>query len=845
VAVKHCGCGEPRKEREKVTRGRTEEARRNPAAGALFLALALLALVSVAGFHPEHSLLLFPEGGGQSAHLLGPLFQKIASWLHYFLGRGAYFLIFALFYQAVLNIRVMKPATRVGLSLCSPGALAAFLALMDSSSPVAHRGGGLLGRLIAESLGARLREEATAPLAGVLFGGFLLLMFGSQIRRAIAAAKRSAAARAGGREAGRRGRERKESVRRRRASGGETGSEAPVFEPGEQYLARAEGGGEEERGAFPAHDGEPEKRIRHAGAEKLSPRGSRGMLREFLGRIAGRTGGRPRHRSPARRRKPPLVQKVVFEGDLGEGRGSLGPRAFAPGAAARGADAGGGNGDGVPPAGRAAVPVNSRGKGSASAGPRPRQPGSAGRQPPGRQPPGRQGEFSYHKEVLYRSRPVNRKEMERETSRKAQELERTLKDFGIQGKVTGITRGPVITRYELQPAPGVKLNRIVNLSNNIALSLSANGVRIEAPIPGRSAVGIEIPNEEREMVTLGDIIEHVPGDAALPLILGKDLSGSVVVSDLAAMPHLLIAGATGAGKSVCVNALIMSLLFHRGHQDVRFIMIDPKMVELKIYNGIPHLLTEVITDPRDAAKALRWVLHEMENRYRLLDESSVRNIQGYNQKNREKLPYIVIIVDEFANLMAISQKEVEDTVVRLAAMSRAVGIHVIMATQWPSVDVITGLIKANFPYRVAFQVASKTDSRTILDMVGAEKLLGKGDMLFAPAGSMHIQRIQGAYVSEEEVMRVVDELSTVPAEYEDLFDVDQQEGFSDDYEDMMFDQAVEIVLKTKRASASFLQRRLKIGYNRAARLIEIMEEKGIIGPPRGSKPREIYIDRMD
>lgn len=450
----------------------------------------------------------------------------------------------------------------------------------------------------------------------------------------------------------------------------------------------------------------------------------------------------------------------------------------------------------------------------------------------------------FRKSALSVSAPVNRRDLERETVRKSQELERTLKDFGIEGKVTGVTRGPVITRYELQPAPGVKLNRIVNLSNNIALSLSASGVRIEAPIPGRSAVGIEIPNEEREMVTLGDIIDRVRDDAELPLILGKDLAGSVVVSDLTQMPHLLIAGATGSGKSVCVNSLIMSLLYHKSHEEVRFIMIDPKMVELKIYNGIPHLLTEVITDPRDAGRALRWVLHEMENRYRMLDENAVRNIKGYNRKRHQKLPYIVVIVDEFANLMAISQKDVEDAVVRLAAMSRAVGIHLIMATQRPSVDVITGLIKANFPFRIAFQVASKTDSRTILDTIGAEKLLGKGDMLYAPAGSMNIQRIQGAYISEDEVITVVNEMSTLHTDYLDIFQIEQESSIDEDYDDMMFEQAVDIVLKTKRASASFLQRRLKIGYNRAARLIELMEEKGIIGPPRGSKPREIYIDQM-
>jgi len=454
---------------------------------------------------------------------------------------------------------------------------------------------------------------------------------------------------------------------------------------------------------------------------------------------------------------------------------------------------------------------------------------------------------SPNKSFLRKSFSTNRKEREKETARKARELERTLKEFGIEGRVTGIIRGPVITRYELQPAPGIKLSRIVNLSDNIALSLSANGVRIEAPIPGRSAVGIEIPNEKRETVTLGDVIEEADIQGELPLILGRDISGKVVCTDLTIMPHLLIAGATGSGKSVCVNALIVSLLFHKKPEEVRFLMIDPKMVELKIYNGIPHLLTEVITDPRDVSKALRWVIYEMENRYYLLDEYQVRDIKGYNQKARKKMPYIVIIVDEFANLMAISPKDVEDAVVRLAAMSRAVGIHLIMATQRPSVDVITGLIKANFPYRIAFQVASKTDSRTILDSIGAEKLLGRGDMLFSPAGSMNIHRIQGAYISEEEVLSIVKDLKkqSSPKYLEEILYGETEEQIDSLEEDPISDQAIEIVLKTKRASASFLQRRLKIGYNRAARLIEMMEEKGIIGPPRGSKPREIYIDRVD
>ncbi len=449
--------------------------------------------------------------------------------------------------------------------------------------------------------------------------------------------------------------------------------------------------------------------------------------------------------------------------------------------------------------------------------------------------------------LLEKSKVTNNRERERVTIKKARELEKTLADFDIDAKVSGIIRGPVITRYELQPAPGVKLSRIVNLSDNIALSLSAKGVRIEAPIPGRSAVGIEIPNDMSEIVTLGDIIEEAEKAGELPLILGKDIAGKVVTADLTEMPHLLIAGATGSGKSVCINSLIVSLLFQKKAENLRFIMIDPKMVELKIYNGIPHLLTEVVTDPRYASKALRWVIYEMENRYQILDKYYARDIKAYNQKVAEKMPYIVVIVDEFANLMAISQKEVEDACVRLASMSRAVGIHLIMSTQRPSVDVITGLIKANFPYRIAFQVASKTDSRTILDYSGAEKLLGRGDMLFSPAGSTNIQRIQGAFISDEELLRIINSFQKRgEGDYNlDILSFDKEQGYNVDDSDPIFDEAVEIVLKTKRASASFLQRRLKIGYNRAARLIELMEEKGIIGPPRGSKPREIYIERVD
>ena len=435
-------------------------------------------------------------------------------------------------------------------------------------------------------------------------------------------------------------------------------------------------------------------------------------------------------------------------------------------------------------------------------------------------------------------------------------LRETLEEFKIQAEVTGIRKGPVITMFEILPAPGVKLSRIVNLQDNIALRLAASSVRIVAPIPGKHAVGIEVPNAKRNIVSFREIVEgELRGDGKkmeIPIIIGKDITGEAQTIDLAQMPHLLIAGATGSGKSVCVNSMILSILYQRHPADCRLILIDPKIVELKLYNDIPHLLTPVITEPKKAFQALQYCIYEMERRYACLDKMGVRNIRSYNRRVTEKniaqehLPYIVVVIDEFADLMATTGKELESTVARLAAMSRAVGIHLVLATQRPSIDVITGLIKANIPSRIAFMVASKMDSRIIIDMVGAEKLLGRGDMLYAGAVDPFPIRMQGAFVSEEEVEAVVEFVKTLgEPNYldEDIFyDEDEEDlgpSLFSDGDDPLYDKALEIVLQQGKASASFIQRRLKIGYNRAARLVEEMEHKGVVGPAQGSKPREL------
>ncbi len=443
-------------------------------------------------------------------------------------------------------------------------------------------------------------------------------------------------------------------------------------------------------------------------------------------------------------------------------------------------------------------------------------------------------------------------EIDERTREAAETLRVTLDEFGIRAEVTGIRKGPVITMFEILPAPGVKLSKIVNLSDNIALRLAASSVRIVAPIPGKHAVGIEIPNRERAIVGFAELLQEEEFGSSrmeIPIALGKDIPGDAQIVDLTRMPHVLIAGATGSGKSVCVNSIICSILYRRAPYEVKLILIDPKIVELKFYNDIPHLLTPVITDPKRAFQALQYCIYEMERRYSLLDSLQVRDVQSYNRKIRAKnlatepIPYIVVVVDEFADLMATSGKELESTLARLAAMSRAVGIHLVLATQRPSTDVITGLIKANIPSRIAFMVASKVDSRIILDAMGADKLLGRGDMLFTSAWDPFPVRMQGAFLSEEEVERVVTYVKQLgEPEYIDdeiFVDDEDEEYLQDDLEDPLMEQAIEIVTTAGKASASYLQRRLKVGYNRAARMVEEMERIGIVGPQQGSKPREI------
>ncbi len=442
------------------------------------------------------------------------------------------------------------------------------------------------------------------------------------------------------------------------------------------------------------------------------------------------------------------------------------------------------------------------------------------------------------------------------TRQSAEVLRATLAEFGIEAEVTGIRKGPVITMFEILPAPGVKLSKITNLGDNIALRLAASSVRIVAPIPGKHAVGIEVPNEKRAIVSLREIVDHEAFKSAkmeIPVVLGKDIAGEVQFIDLTATPHLLIAGATGSGKSVCVNSIILSILYRRSPADVKLLLIDPKIVELKLYNDIPHLLTPVITEPKRAFQALQYCICEMERRYSMLDKVGVRDIKSYNRRVKEKnlaqdkLPYIVVIVDEFADLMATTGKELESTLARLAAMSRAVGIHLVLATQRPSIDVITGLIKANIPSRIAFMVAGKFDSRIIIDMVGAEKLLGRGDMLFSGAADPFPVRMQGAFVSDDEVEKAVEFVRTLgEPEYIDdeiFFDEDEEDAdptlFDDGDGDPLFEKALEIVMQQGKASASYIQRRLKVGYNRAARLVELMEQRGIVGPAQGSKPRDL------
>jgi S-DNA-T family DNA segregation ATPase FtsK/SpoIIIE len=441
-------------------------------------------------------------------------------------------------------------------------------------------------------------------------------------------------------------------------------------------------------------------------------------------------------------------------------------------------------------------------------------------------------------------------------------------NFGIPGKVTEVHPGPVITMFEFEPGPGIKVARIVNLAHDLAMALKATRVRIVAPLPGKSTVGIEVPNPVRETVTFREVLTseaYTRSRSKLTMALGKDIFGRPFVADLRTMPHLLVAGATGAGKSVGLNSMLLSLLFSAHPDEVKLLLIDPKVLELQVYDGIPHLLRPALTDPKSAARGLSWVLQEMERRYRLLAENGVRNIQGYNAKiteledrmptyasqpedpdqdeelTLEPLPYIVVVIDEFADLMMVAPKEIEEKIARLAQMARASGIHLILATQRPSVDVVTGLIKANFPARIAFQVSSKTDSRTILDANGAEALLGLGDMLYLAPGTGQLVRLHGSYVSDEDVQRVVGYVKAQAGpDYSDEAPFQNPEVFEEEAErDEVYEQAREVVLTSGQASASLLQRRLRVGYPRAARMIEQMEEEGLVSAPGRDGRREI------
>ena len=456
--------------------------------------------------------------------------------------------------------------------------------------------------------------------------------------------------------------------------------------------------------------------------------------------------------------------------------------------------------------------------------------------------------------LLNKSLKIKNPRLNKDLADNVKILEETLGSFGVKIKVTQVTQGPAITRYEAQPAPGVKVSKITNLADDIALSLASADVRIEAPIPGKSVVGIEVPNKEIAMVHFREVLEtaEYQGTASkLALCLGKDITGTPVIADLTKMPHLLIAGATGSGKSVCINTLIHSILFNARPDEVKFLLVDPKMVELANYNGIPHLIAPVVTDPRKAAGALKWIVTEMETRYELFAAAGVRDIVRYNflrtQDKKDEhppLPYIVVIIDELADLMMVAPGDVEDAICRLAQMARAAGIHLIVATQRPSVDVITGIIKANIPSRIAFAVSSQTDSRTILDMNGAEKLLGRGDMLYFPMGMSKPLRVQGCYLGDKEVENVVGFLQNqAKPEYQEIPNMDLGTTKKEEMEDEFFYQAAQIFIESGTASVSMLQRRLRIGYTRAARLMDFLEEKGVVGGYEGSKPREVLMTR--
>ncbi|WNS77233.1 DNA translocase FtsK [Bacillus sp. DTU_2020_1000418_1_SI_GHA_SEK_038] len=474
--------------------------------------------------------------------------------------------------------------------------------------------------------------------------------------------------------------------------------------------------------------------------------------------------------------------------------------------------------------------------------------------------------FAEVENVDYELPPINLLKLPRQTDQSgeyelihanAAKLERTFQSFGVKARVTQVHLGPAVTKYEVHPDVGVKVSKIVSLHDDLALALAAKDIRIEAPIPGKSAIGIEVPNSEVAMVSLREVIEanqYERPDSKLLIGLGRDITGESVLAELNKMPHLLVAGATGSGKSVCINGIITSVLMRAKPHEVKLMMIDPKMVELNVYNGVPHLLAPVVTDPKKASQALKKVVNEMERRYELFSHTGTRNIEGYNEyvkrHNAEEeaqqplLPYIVVIVDELADLMMVASSDVEDAITRLAQMARAAGIHLIIATQRPSVDVITGVIKANIPSRIAFAVSSATDSRTILDMGGAEKLLGRGDMLFLPVGASKPVRIQGAFLSDEEVEDVVNfVIEQQKAQYQEEMIPDEIPETTSEVDDDLYEEAVELILEMQTASVSMLQRRFRIGYTRAARLIDEMEARGIVGPYEGSKPRAVLLGK--
>lgn len=456
-----------------------------------------------------------------------------------------------------------------------------------------------------------------------------------------------------------------------------------------------------------------------------------------------------------------------------------------------------------------------------------------------------------------RSGPDDRRSQEMQTNAKV--LEDTLASFSVKAKIVHVSQGPAVTRYELEPAPGTKVSKIVSLSDDLALSLAAPGIRIEAPIPGKAAVGIEVPNKAVHSVPLREVLEmpELQRGGKMLVGLGKDITGQPVTADLAKMPHLLVAGSTGSGKSVCINTIIASILFRARPEEVKLILIDPKFVELSNYNGLPHLLTPVVTEPKAAAAALRWAVQEMEKRYSLFAAAGVRDISRYNEQislfpvdegsSGEPLPYVLIIIDELADLMMVAPVDVEDAIIRLAQKARAAGLHMVLATQRPSVDVITGLIKANVPSRIAFAVSSQVDSRTILDMGGAEKLLGRGDMLFMPMGAGKPVRVQGAFISDQEVERLTTYIRGQvenPTYLEGVTDVEvleKRKEESVEYEDELLEEAVRLIFETGQASTSMLQRKFRIGYSRAARMVDRLEEMKVVGPSVGSKPRDILM----